>query len=119
MNKQEIRPFFLGDPVGNIERDCPELLLNEWLLLCDILNGTIRCPELADCLDLELHKSKEDGMGAKWMVDIDSFTRIIMNMSHDERCAIIDVIEQFWKHPKRRDVDVLTVLRLVGAKVYH
>lgn len=84
-------------PIGNIERDCPELTKNEWSLLCDILNCTLLDKTFALGLHHEIIDSDEDGTGENWGVTLKEFASRIEGLSVDARCAILQVVYQFWK----------------------
>jgi len=107
---------------GEIMRlECPELSVNEWMMICDILNGTIldcdnRDADPARFLWADIAESGQlDGMAAKWEIDTESLSQRVRDMSHSQRCAIIEIVTRFWTGEHTGEYAEL--LGKIGAKI--
>lgn len=103
-------------------KECPELATNEWMMICDILNGTIleadsRDADPARFLWADIAESGQlDGMAAKWEIDTDALSQKVRNMAYSQQVAIVEVICRFWKGHSNND-SYAEVLKDAGAKI--
>lgn len=105
-----------------IQKECPELTSNEWMMICDILNGTIleadsRDADPARFLWADISESgKLDGMAEKWEIDTDDLSQRVRVMNYAQQCAIIEVVCRFWKgHSTHKNYT--EALKSYGAKI--
>ncbi len=105
-----------------ITKDCPELTESEWMMICDILNGTIletdnRDADPARFLWADIAESgKLDGIAEKWDIDTESLSQRVRDMSYSQQCAIIEVVSRFWRGHSNHD-NYTEALKSYGAKV--
>lgn len=76
----------------------PTMSRNEWLMICDALNGVWLSDERsvkavwAEIADAE----REAGLGRKWGVDADALAARVRDSSTASKTAIVEVVERFW-----------------------
>jgi len=104
------------------EKECPELTVNEWLLLCDILNSTWReCEnprfDVAPRLWVEVLESEPDGMAEKWSVDLENLAQRLRSTSYAGQCAVIEIVNRWWSHGNRAIDDTTQALKDCGARI--
>lgn len=106
-----------------IATECPALTGDEWLLICDLLNGSVieadnRETDPARYLWADIAEAGElDGLAAKWSVDTDALSQRIRDMRAVEQIAITEVAARFWGSPRLNAADHLDLLREAGAKL--
>jgi len=98
--------------------DAPALTLNEWSLLCDILNGTLIEDNTGDHLWADIAESgRLDGMDKKWGIETDSFAQRVRDMTPAQRFYILDVVLNFWKGRDEHSEGMQKMLEAAGAKI--
>ena len=98
--------------------ELPALTLNEWSLLCDILNATVVEDNTGDHLWADIAESgRLDGMAEKWELDTEEFAARVRDMSIASRCAILDVVLRFWKGRDEHSEGMEKMLLEAGAKI--
>ena len=106
-----------------IAKDCPALTVNQWMMICDILNGTVldadnRDADPARFLWADISESgKLDGMAEKWEIDTEALSQQVRELPYSSQCAIIEVAARFWAdcetdYPSDKDR-----LQAAGAKI--
>lgn len=95
----------------------PALAEGEWLLLCDILNSTVRDANCARILWAEIEDSAADGAGEKWGVDTQALAARVLAMAEAERVAILEVVDRWWAIAPGSGEPAGELLRRAGAKV--
>lgn len=106
-----------------IAKDCPALAVNQWMMICDILNGTVldadnRDADPARFLWADISESgKLDGMAEKWEIDTEALSQQVRELPYSSQCAIIEVAARFWAdcetdYPSDKDR-----LQAAGAKI--
>lgn len=77
----------------------PELAENEWLFICDMLNGCSIDERQSMFLHVDISESgKHDGLGEKWGVDYENLAERVERMNIPEITAIYDVVYRFWQN---------------------
>ena len=83
-----------------IRRSMPSLMVDEWMLIFDVMNGcwTMDQPYLqAQGIAHQIADATEmDNAGEKWAVDGLDLARRIAAMTFSEQLAILDTAERFW-----------------------
>jgi hypothetical protein len=109
---------------GEIMRlECPALSENEWLAICDVLNGTWLAAESspndpAKYIGASISDGdKYDGIGEKWGVDALDLARRVRDMRYFEQCAIIEIATRFWKWGTHTEQSYPEILSKIGAKI--
>lgn len=103
------------------QKDCPELTEQEWMMICDILNGTIldtdsRDADPARFLWADIAESGQlDGMAAKWEIDTDDLSQRVRAMSCGQQIAIIEIVQRFWSGSNTGSY--AEILKTIGAKI--
>lgn len=101
-----------------MEKDCPELTESEWMMICDILNGTDhRDADPARFLWADISESgKLDGMAEKWEIDTEALSQRVRDMEYTQQVAIIEIVHRFWRGNSNAG-SYSEILKAVGAKV--
>jgi len=103
--------------------ECPALAEPEWMLLCDMLNGTIldtdyRTADPSRFLWADISEAgKLDGLADKWSVDTEALSLRVRNMRLAQRIAIIEVVSKFWGSPHLNEAPAAEVLKECGAQI--
>lgn len=106
-----------------ISAECPALSENEWMLICDMLNGTgldadHRETDPARYLWADIAEAgKLDGLANKWGVDTDAMSARVRAMRPSEQIAIVEVAARFWTSPRLNQAGNLDLLREAGARI--
>lgn len=112
----EIAKRDLGRYYETLGRSLPrQLTEGEWLLLMDVLNGTILEPatipyvwaEIADALD------GNPDLATKWDVAGHALVEKLRRMPYAELAAVADAVERFWLTAPHMDGH--TALRAIGV----
>ena len=90
----------------------PSLSRNEWMALCDVLNGGVfkkgefwdilwiepvnRNPMLADSIE----DSEPDGLYQKWEIDGPALVQKLYRLTEAETLAILHVVQIAWDDPE-------------------
>jgi hypothetical protein len=109
---------------GNIvAATCPTLSRGEWLLICDMLNGTVLDTDSRDAdpsryLWADISESgKFDGLAEKWNVDTADLSTRVRAMTPAEQIAILEVVGHFWRNPQLAELNHDQLLAAAGAKI--
>lgn len=97
----------------------PALTENEWLALCDVLNGymTDDIKQAARGLHWSLSDGiSMDGLGEKWDIDA-TFCEYIKDAEFAEKIAIIHVCQVFWSLKAGEGEEFRSLLERAGAKI--
>lgn len=105
-----------------VDAALPALAENEWACLCDILNATHRIadhPETdpARSMGPNVADSGPDGMADKWGVDLSGLAAQLDAMSYPAQCAVIEIVDRFWRQSGQSMAPIGQQLRAAGAKV--
>jgi hypothetical protein len=102
----------------------PELPANEWMAICDVLNG---CGMLlaagggrhdqAPMAWASIADSEQDGLGKKWNVDCRGLAEKIRMLPLAGRIAVWDVVARFWASEQLNSLPAEDLLIICGAKI--
>lgn len=106
------------------DRDCPSLAVGEWMLICDMLNGTVLSADSRDADPVRFlwadisEAGKIDGLAEKWSVDSEALSGRVRAMPYSQQVAIIEIANRFWQgHDRRVWESDLQMLEHFGAKI--
>ncbi|HAW58258.1 MAG TPA: hypothetical protein DCX03_04475 [Bacteroidales bacterium] len=89
----------IGRYADIVKQHMPELAVNEWLFICDMLNGCDVAERQTMFLHVDIRESGElDGLGVKWEVDYNDLAKRVESMNIAEITAIHDVVYRFWQN---------------------
>lgn len=105
----------LGDYYDLLDRSRPQLSEREWLLLMDVLNGTILDRISVSHIWAEVDDATRDdpGLAGKWEVNVSDLIERLRAMSSVERLAVADTVRRFWLTAST--VDHREALRNIGV----
>lgn len=90
-----------------VRRERPNLAENEWLFICDVLNGHISEPvSLLPSYTASLRDSLQDGTYRKWGMDMTAAKELICRLDdlpYAGHLAVIEVVDRFWSQPEEQD----------------
>jgi hypothetical protein len=97
------------------------LNVNEWCLVCDVLNGWMGDEprhiayvrhEVADGIQMS-------GLDKKWKVDGEALLQKFAAFSYSQLVAITDTAERFWLAEQGHDEDLAAVFEKLGVRIKH
>jgi hypothetical protein len=88
-----------------LEHSRPALSQGEWMLLFDVLNGTMLDEQIAPYLWAEVTDAYDEDrdLAEKWGVAVPSLIDKLRRMSFAEQMAVCDLVERFWALPSDMD----------------
>jgi len=102
-----------------IRRNTPEVTVNEWCSLMDILNGyaTDSIDQAVNGISWSLEDAIEmEGLGEKWGIDA-AFVQRVADLTYEQRLSIIHVGERFWSTKAEEGEKYREMLIRCGARI--
>lgn len=91
---------------------CPPLKLEEWKLLCTLLQNTIRTDEVSLCL----YQDVTDFDQEDWSFDLQEFSKRLKGHAQLQNLSILHAVDNFWKlYPLK--MAFAETLKKAGAKI--
>jgi len=93
---------YMADRYAEIcRRSMPALTLNEWLLICDAMNGTASWDHPLGAATGLAHNVYDacdlNGLGEKWQVeDWQNLAKRLADLPFASQIAVVDAAERFW-----------------------
>lgn len=106
-----------------MEQDCPELSVKEWMMICNMLNGTLldtdyREADPARFLWADISESgRLDEMRPEWKIDTEDLSQRVRAMNHCQLYAILEVAYKFWNIKHQDTSSYAAILKSIGAKI--